>query len=206
MRKFHENLEEFIMRIEFNGCQSHIYIGEYSTGKRICNDFEARLTKLDSLQPKIVAEANRCRASYNNMLHAGYYEQFVSCHKLTIIIGESLKEKLDYKTYTNLNEFDKAKFSRIISKIILKSEVNLLNLSSGPYWKRDYACVPFVYIHLGSSMTKNRLNDLIDHEFQKENSKLKNLGIRLKFLENLSHESAIPDEIFSADNLSSLCQ
>lgn len=151
-----------------------IYGQEYSTGRRICDDFEVRLRKLDSLQPKIREEAEK-RRDDPNMFHKGFYVSFADGHKLTTIIGDSFRCKIDYQTYQNCNEFDKAKFARTVSKIILNAAANDVFLSNSTGSNR-----PHVKIHLGPSMTQAKLETLLVEEYKKDDSKLAKLGIPLK--------------------------
>lgn len=170
------------MRIGLNGYKPEIYFAQYSTGKRICNDFEIYATTFQSLKYKILKEAEECRNSHRDMLHKGLDLEFTDSHILTQIIGKSLKEKIKYSTYKSLSEADKQKFARIFSEIILNSEANNLYVSSCPFdvSADRNAYIPLIRIHLGSSMTKEKLNGLIDKELQQKNSKLHKLGIQPK--------------------------
>lgn len=173
------------MRLGFNQLKPVIYFAEDSTGKRICNDFSIRLTKFGNLPEKIKEVAEKCRnSSHLNMLHKGDSQDFVDCHRFSLIVGESLRETINYETYLKLDEYDKDRFARRVSKIILISEAENLWLSSKAIQRDDDdyddVYIPMVSIHLRKSMTKNEVSSLLEQELKDKESKLSKLGILRK--------------------------
>lgn len=169
------------MRLGFDDWMPVIYFAEFSTGKRISDEFSICVTKHESLREKIKMEAEKCRNKWTNMFHCGERIFFLDDRQLTLIIGKSLSEKIDYNSYLKLDNNDKAEFAKIISKIILVSQEHKFWLSSQPVIEDSssrFGYIPMVHIHLSESMTKDDVNNLLEKELNNKESKLSKLGIR----------------------------
>jgi hypothetical protein len=173
------------MRIGLNGYLPAVYSGPYSTGKRICKDFVECLNKTESVKTKILAEAERCRDQFTeSMLHRGYFANFEDSHKLTMIIGDSLQEKVCYERYQQSDESDKQRIANIIANILAISEADNLQVSSDAHYVGSLNSdgtypihKPSVHIHLGEALTKEKLNQLLDDELDKPDSELAQFSI-----------------------------
>jgi hypothetical protein len=115
--------EEFAVRIGLDGYTPTIYWAQDSTGKRIYDDFLARIAKADIVRDEVYKEINKYSKSPNDKIDENFDVQFVEYQELISIMSEVVREVFGdrYITYQGWSEELKRTMTEAISEQIIKS-------------------------------------------------------------------------------------